>query len=62
MSAKMKRVQIVELRTETGGDGKPAKRWRFVAHGAAYDKPEAEDFAARYLKPQGRKWRFLPIP
>lgn len=53
------RVQIAILRTETGGDGKPQKRWRFVAHGAPYDRTEAESYVAQYGK---ASVRLLPLP
>jgi hypothetical protein len=57
--AKSKRVQIAILRTETGGDNKPIKRWRFFAHGAPYTREEAESFLTEYGK---ANVRLLPLP
>lgn len=48
------RVQIV---VRAKGDS----RWKFVAHGAPYDKPEAEAYCANYVWPRGGKARFLPV-
>lgn len=49
----MSRVQIVEIR-------KGETRWKFVAHGAAYERQEAEAMQiSAALK--GHKIRFLPL-
>lgn len=48
------RVQIVVR-------AKGESRWKFVAHGAPYDKPEAEAYCANYVWPRGDKARFLPV-
>lgn len=53
------RVQICVLRTETGGDNKPIKRWRFVAHGAPYSREEAESYVVEHGK---ANVRLLPLP
>lgn len=47
------RVQIVVMEK---GDS----RWKFIAHGAAYDRGEAEQFKAR-REAMGDKVKFLPI-
>lgn len=49
----MSAVQIVKR--EPG-----ESRWQFVAHGAGYDKTEAEQMKARY-ESRGCDVRFLPV-
>lgn len=39
--------------------GKPG-RWTFIAHGSAYDRPEALETVARYAG-RGYKTKLLPI-
>lgn len=55
----MNRVQIVILRDEIGGNNKPIKRWRFVAHGAPYSRDEAESYIAEHGK---ARVRLLALP
>lgn len=49
----MTRVQIVVMERGT-------QRWKFIAHGAPYDRDDAEALKARRLS-LGDKIRFLPI-
>lgn len=49
----MSRVQVVEMR-------KGETRWKFVAHGAAYDRAEAEAMKTSRAE-KGHKLRFLSI-
>lgn len=49
----MSRVQIVEKR-------KGESRWKFVAHGAPYDR-EAADLMKIAMEEKGHKLRFLPL-
>lgn len=36
-------------------------RWSFAAHGAAWDRPEAEEMAA-LLRSHGKAVKLLPVP
>lgn len=50
----MKKVQILRALPE-------ARRWEFVAHGAAYDRSEAEEMKKR-IEARGQKVRLIPLP
>lgn len=50
----MARVQIIRM---DAGE----KRWSFVAHGAAYEREEAEIMVDR-IKGKGGRARVLPLP
>ena len=50
----MARYQIVKM--EPGAD-----RWQFVAHGARYEREEAEEFRSR-LHARGCETKLLTIP
>lgn len=54
------RVQIVwKWKPRHAPDDKPI-RWQFAAHGAAYDRGNAEEHAA-LLRSHGKLVRFLPL-
>lgn len=54
-------VQIIwRWKAEYVPKGAPI-RWLFVAHGAAYDRGDADEMAA-LIRSQGKMVKFLPIP